>query len=94
MILLFGTRASQVLMTIVTFVCNYCGQAAPQHVVKVSNKFTLFFIPLFSVGTQYIVECSNCGGVTELSREQAERSVAFAANSGGAGGTPVDYRPM
>ena len=78
MFLLFGTRASATILTVVTFVCGYCGVNAPQRVSKMATKFTLFFIPLFSVSSRYQVECTNCGGVTDLTRQQAENSMAWA----------------
>lgn len=81
MILIFGTRASESLMVIVTFVCNYCRQEVPQEVYKRVNRFALFFIPLFPVSTRYYVRCSNCGGTTALTREQAHHSLDWAERS-------------
>ena len=82
MFLLFGTRPSASLLAVVTFVCGYCGQSVPQQVSKISNKFTLFFIPLFSFSTRHEVQCTNCGGITALTQQQAENSVAWAASRG------------
>jgi len=78
-ILLFGTRASETLLTVVAFVCGFCGRDVPQRVVKLVNRFTLFFVPLFPVSTRHFVQCSNCGGTTALSREQADNAMAWAA---------------
>ncbi|PYY39648.1 MULTISPECIES: zinc-ribbon domain-containing protein [unclassified Curtobacterium] len=78
MFLLFGTRAVAALLFVVTFVCGHCGVAAPQQIVRERQKVTLFFIPLFSLGTSYLIECSNCGMVTGLSRQQAEHSMQWA----------------
>jgi ABC-type multidrug transport system permease subunit len=77
-ILLFGTKSFQTIVTLVTFVCSQCGVNAPQHVFKRALRFTLFFIPLFSFSTSYFVECSNCGATTALTREQAMHSVEWA----------------
>ncbi|HWS49880.1 MAG TPA: zinc-ribbon domain-containing protein [Microbacterium sp.] len=80
MFLLFGTRPYESQLHAVTFVCPHCGVNAGQSVRKVSNRFTLFFVlPLFSLGTQYFVECSNCRTVTPLTRQQAEHSLQWAA---------------
>ena len=87
MFLLFGTRASEAILSVVAFVCGYCNTSAPQRVVKRVTKFTLFFIPLFPVSTSYFVECTNCGGTTKLTREQADNSVVWAANAHGASGS-------
>lgn len=69
------------MLVVVSFVCNYCNSAAQQTVYKRMNRLTLFFIPLFSVSTRYFVECSNCGGVTPLTREQAHHSLEWAART-------------
>lgn len=78
MILVFGTRASESLLVTVSFVCNYCRMAAPQEVFKRVTRFTLFFLPLFPVSTSYFVRCSNCGGTTSLTRDQAHHSLEWA----------------
>lgn len=78
MFLLFGTRVSQAIINVVTFVCGYCGVNARQNVVKRTNKFTLFFIPLFPFSTRYHNQCTNCGGVTDLSADQVQRSLEWS----------------
>jgi hypothetical protein len=75
MFLLFGTRGSQDIINVVTFVCGFCGQNVPQNVVKTANRFTIFFVPLFSLSTDYHNECTNCGGQTILTAEQVEHSL-------------------
>lgn len=81
MFLLFGTRASESVLVVVTFVCNYCGVNAAQRVVKRVTRFTLFFVPLFPVSTSYFVACSNCGGTTRLTAQQANNSLQWAART-------------
>ena len=81
MFLLFGSRSSANILTIVHFVCNYCGLSAAQRVVKRQNRFTLFFIPLFSFSTSYYNECTNCRGVTSLTKAQAENALDWAART-------------
>ncbi|ASD23265.1 MULTISPECIES: zinc-ribbon domain-containing protein [Cryobacterium] len=75
MFLLFGINASQKVINVVTFVCAFCGERAPQNVVKSANRFTVFFLPLFSFSTKYSNECTNCGGQTRLSADQARHSL-------------------
>lgn len=82
MFLLFGTRATATIAFVVSFVCGHCGVLASQQIVREENKFTLFFIPLFSVGTSWFVECSNCGIATPLTREQADHSLQWANSHG------------
>ena len=77
MLLIFGSRVSQTILTVVTFVCGYCDVQAPQNVIKLTNRFTLFFVPLFSFSTRYVNQCTNCGGETALTAEQARHSLAW-----------------
>ena len=80
MIILFGTRRRADVIALVTFVCRFCDKNVPQRVVKIVNRFTVFFVPLFPVSTRFANECSNCGGTTEISREQADEAVRWAAS--------------
>jgi uncharacterized Zn finger protein len=80
--LLFGMRPVVTAMFIVQFVCGHCGHQADQRIVRQQQKVTLFFIPLFSVGTSWFVECEHCGMATGLTREQAEHSVRWAQSRG------------
>ena len=80
MFLLFGTRLSQTIINVVTFVCGFCRVNAPQNVIKQSNRFTLFFVPLFSFSTRYVNQCTNCGGQTALTAQQAQHSLDWAAS--------------
>ena len=79
MILLFGTRAFLEPIVTVTFVCAFCGLSVPQQVYRRVNRFTLFFIPLFTVSRRHFVECSNCGGATALTEQQAHHALQWAA---------------
>jgi transcription elongation factor Elf1 len=82
MFLLLGMRPVDTLLFIVTFVCGHCGTRADQQIVRTQQKVTLFFIPLFSLGTSWNVQCSHCGMVTRLTRQQAEHSMDWAASHG------------
>jgi hypothetical protein len=75
MFLLFGTRVSEEIVKVVNFLCAFCHQEAPQNVVKASNRFTLFFVPLIPLSTRYYNECTNCGGTTPLSAAQVQHAV-------------------
>lgn len=77
MLLLFGTHAQTTVMNVVSFVCEYCGTFAEQHVVKRSLRLTLFFIRLFPVSTTYMNTCTYCGGTTQLTAAQAQHSLQW-----------------
>ena len=78
MFLLFGTRTSEAVVNVVSFVCAYCGTMAEQHVVKRSTKVTLFFVPLFPISTSHVNVCANCGGSTGLTTAQVRHSPDWA----------------
>ncbi|GAA1002224.1 zinc-ribbon domain-containing protein [Subtercola frigoramans] len=78
MLLIFGTRLSEAIINMVSFVCGYCHQHAPQNVIRRRHRFTLFFVPLFSVSTRYVNECTHCGGLTGLTAGQAKHSLAWS----------------
>ena len=78
MFLLFGIGSSEKIIDVVSFVCGFCGATAPQNVIKSSNRFTVFFIPLFSFSTRYRNECTNCGAQTALTSAQARHSIDWA----------------
>jgi len=71
MLLILGIRASQVLLATLVYVCDRCGQDAAHEVVKRTRKFTVFFVPLFPVGTKYVDTCTFCGRTVEVPRERA-----------------------
>jgi hypothetical protein len=79
MLLIFGTRAYETLIVLVSFVCPHCGVDAQQRVTKLTNRVTLFFVPLFAVSTRYFVECEHCHVATALTKDQAAHSVEWAA---------------
>ena len=74
--LIFGLGVSQVLLTTLVYPCETCGTTAAHHLVKRVRKFSLFFIPLFPVGTRYLDTCIACGRDLEVSREQAEAAAS------------------
>jgi len=49
-----------------------CGNHAPNQPTEQNRKFSLFLIPLFSVGTKYLDSCTACGRIIEVSKQQAE----------------------
>ena len=79
MLLIFGTTLRDRVLVVVRFICQYCGVDASQDVIESATKVSLFFIPLFTVSRRHFVVCSNCGGATGLSKEQATNGIEWAA---------------
>ncbi|MBI4901204.1 MAG: zinc-ribbon domain-containing protein [Actinobacteria bacterium] len=76
--LIFGLGVRQVLLATLVYLCETCGNTAAHHLVKRVRKFSLFFIPLFAVGTRYVDTCTACGRDIEVSRERAETAASQA----------------
>jgi len=83
-ILLFGTRARDALIVIVTFACLRCGVTAPQRVLHRTLRFTLFFVPLIPLRSTYRVACPTCGLETRLTKDQAMHALEWAVRNRGA----------
>ena len=78
--LIFGLSVKEALLATLVFVCETCGNSAAHHLVRRVRRFSLFFVPLFPVGTSYVDTCTACGRTIDVSRDQAE---AAAAQAGG-----------
>lgn len=72
MILLFGLQPVIRTLTSRAGTCRYCQQYVQQRLQERASKFTLFFIPVLTVRKRYQITCSNCGGTTEISRQQKD----------------------
>ena len=70
--LIFGIGVSETPLATPFLRCEACGNQAPHRLTKQSRRFSLFFIPLFSVGSKYFDICTSCGRTLEVGREQAE----------------------
>ena len=72
MFVIFGFGVSETLLATLVQRCETCGNQAAHQLTKQSRKLSLFFIPLFTVGSRYFDTCTVCGRTLEVSREQAE----------------------
>ena len=72
--LIFGFGVTETLLSTLVYACETCGNHAAHQLSKRTRKFSLFFIPLFPVGTKYLDSCTACGRVIEVSRDQAENA--------------------
>ena len=70
--LIIGFGVTEILLSTLVFTCEACGNHAAHQLTKQSRRFSLFFIPLFSVGTKYLDSCTTCGRIIEINKEQAE----------------------
>ena len=72
--LILGVTVREYLLSTLMYVCEVCGNNAAHRLVKRVRKFTLFFIPLFPVGTTYTDDCAACGRVISVPRDRAEEA--------------------
>lgn len=82
MFLFIGAFPRERELVVARFHCEHCGEEAAQHVIESGSRLWLFFIPLFTFARRYFITCSNCGAITEVSRELARRAVDLAAHGG------------
>jgi hypothetical protein len=70
--LIFGFGVREILLSTLIFTCETCQNHAAHQLSTRVRRFSLFFIPLFSIGTKYFDSCTACGRGIEVSKEQAE----------------------
>lgn len=81
--LVLGARVRAAVIAMLTYVCESCGADAAHRVVKQKRWFTLFFIPVFPIGSaKYSDTCVACGRVLRLTQQQAT-TAGVAPSAGG-----------
>ena len=63
MFIIFGTKTEQKNLGIKKEMeeCVRCKQSVFHNIIKQSNYFTLFWIPIFPYKEEYLEVCSTCG---------------------------------
>lgn len=72
MLIIFGFRRYLEQLAMLTLTCSYCHTSCAHPLRRAVTKFSLFFIPLFPVRSEYLMQCTYCGASSRLSRHQAE----------------------
>jgi hypothetical protein len=72
-VILWGYRRRGAVVGQLSYDCPRCHQNVPHTVVKTQTKFTLFFIPLFPIGTSYKAVCANCKYEEKVTKQQAQK---------------------
>ena len=71
MFIIWGSgKRKKVTKYTITDLCGCCGTAARMSIIKVSVYFSIFFIPLFNIKTNYYVVCPNCDAAREVSKKE------------------------
>ncbi|MFF1382238.1 zinc-ribbon domain-containing protein [Arthrobacter sp. NPDC058288] len=69
MLLLFGLKTVLRALPGRRSACRYCGQYVEQYLEERASKFTLFFIPVFTMSRAYRITCSSCGQRSSITRK-------------------------
>ena len=72
MLLIFGFKSYATVLATVRMDCPQGHETAAQRLHRVKRRFTLFWVPLFSTGTRYHLDCTYCGLQRSLSEQEAD----------------------
>jgi hypothetical protein len=79
MFLIWGFRTRAKVLARLLLVCHACAKPAAQTVYQRVRWFTLFLIPVIPFSRKHLMQCSLCGMVSEITKEDAARLVEAAA---------------
>ncbi|WP_052890116.1 zinc-ribbon domain-containing protein [Thermogemmatispora carboxidivorans] len=71
-VIVYGYRTKQWRMGQISAPCQRCQRTVQQQVVRSQRKFTLFWIPLFPIGTKTFLVCPFCGNQARIDNKQAD----------------------
>lgn len=70
--LIFGTSRYATVLGVFALLCPRCNQRSANQLIRHGSKFSLFFIPLFTVSTHYLLKCGYCYLEREVSAQDAD----------------------
>jgi hypothetical protein len=92
LVLIFGTSSKMLQLAMLNLLCGFCGNPAAHSLRKRVTKFSLFFIPLFPIApAKHYLQCTFCGGVSEITKENADQLVSQAGGGQPQPGAPQGY---
>ncbi|GAP55359.1 hypothetical protein AHiyo6_19240 [Arthrobacter sp. Hiyo6] len=68
MLILFGVRTVLRALPGRATTCRRCGLFVEHLLEERATKFSVFFIPIFTLSKDYRITCTNCGERSALSR--------------------------
>jgi hypothetical protein len=76
-VLIFGTSTKMHQLAMLNLLCAFCANPSAHSLRKRVTKFSLFFIPLFPIApAKHYLQCTFCGGASEVTKENAEQLLA------------------
>ena len=73
MFILFGFSSKPKVEGVIKNKCPSCQKKSLIRIVKVTEWFTLFFIPVIPLGSKVFLECLQCGSGYQLKNEAKEK---------------------
>ena len=93
--LIFGTSTKMLQLAMLNLLCAFCGNPSAHSLRKRVTKFSLFFIPLFPIApAKHYLQCTFCGGASEITKENADQLLAHAGGHPQPGGPQQGYGPQ
>ena len=59
--LIWGIRWIAITLGQLSYSCSHCQKTTVHSAIIRKGRFTLFFIPIFPIGKQYLIVCNLCG---------------------------------
>jgi len=91
--LIIGFGVTEALLSTLVFTCEICGNHAAHQLTKQNRKFSLFFIPLFSVGTKYLDTVPLVAGSSRSAGSRQRQQPGRSARSCGDSAKPFTSAP-
>lgn len=76
MLVIWGLRRHVQVLAMFTFLCPACSHPAAHPLRRVTAKFTLFLVPLFTVSRSHHVQCTYCGSTRPVGSDEAANLMA------------------
>jgi hypothetical protein len=74
--IIWGFRSRNKVLGQLQFTCTHCHNVAYHGIVRSKRYFTLFFIPIFPIGSTTTARCNMCGFQSKMDGQQADAMLA------------------
>lgn len=71
---IFGIKTKDTNIKKVEFKCTGCISTS-FNLIEKARYFELFFIPLFKISSNYLIQCDNCKSIYEVNKESITKNV-------------------
>ena len=71
MLVIFGIKRYVERLAVLSCTCPNCGTTGAHPLDRAYSRFTLFFVPLFTIRSRYETQCTHCGHVARVGKQRA-----------------------